>query len=323
MKGMTGVYWDTEGKEILVTEENKDKWYDYENQKWANAKTKDGSYWVWIPRYEYIIPEGTQTINVKFIPTTQTTVDADYKYIHPSFRDGTSNNFMNGEWDKEIAGFWVAKYAAGFQASTTSETSATTVVNGSDTVVYSDKKYTQYNSNYTTNALSQDLSSSKYAEQKLSYPVFKPLTYAYNVISTGDSYTISQEISKETNFYGLNPSQTDSHMMKNSEWGAVAYLTQSKYGRNGTEVTKNSKDIKGSKSIRAITGYSGSNTPNGVDASSTNNNSGVFDLIGCVEEHITGYITNGNRGFLAYGSSYVAKTTPDGNGYKTCHSVSM
>ena len=106
-------------------------------------------------------------------------------------------------------------------------------------------------------------------------------------------------------------------MMKNSEWGAVAYLTQSKYGRNGTEVTKNSKDIKGSKSIRAITGYSGSNTPNGVDASSTNNNSGVFDLIGCVEEHITRYITNGNRGFLAYGSSYVAKTTPDGNGYKT------
>ena len=315
MKGMTGVYWDENGKEVTVTAENKDKWYDYEKQKWANAKTEDGSYWVWIPRYEYKIT-GT-TIDVKFIETSKTTVDSDYTYIHPSFRDGRSNNYMNGEWDKEISGFWVAKYAAGFQANTTSETDATTVINGNDEVVYSDKKYTSCNSSYTTNALSQDLSSSKYAEQKLSYPVFKPLTYAYNVISTGDSYTIAQEIAKATNFYGLEASQTDSHMMKNSEWGAVAYLTQSKYGRNGTEVTKNSKDINGSKNIRAVTGYSGSSTPNGVDASSTNNKSGVFDLSGCVWERVSAYITNGNSNLSAYGSSYVAKTTADGNGYKT------
>ena len=25
----------------------------YENKKWANAKTEDGSMWVWIPRYAY------------------------------------------------------------------------------------------------------------------------------------------------------------------------------------------------------------------------------------------------------------------------------
>ena len=33
-------------------------------------------------------------------------------------------------------------------------------------------------------ALLQDLTESGYASQKLSYPVFKPLTYAYNNIST-------------------------------------------------------------------------------------------------------------------------------------------
>ena len=33
----------------------------------------------------------------------------------------------------------------------------------------------------------------------------------------------------------------NSHMLKNSEWGAVAYLTESKYGRNGTEVDKQQK----------------------------------------------------------------------------------
>ena len=32
---------------------------------------------------------------------------------------------------------------------------------------------------------------------------------------------------------------TESHMIKNSEWGAVAYLTESKYGRNGTEISVN------------------------------------------------------------------------------------
>ena len=31
----------------------------------------------------------------------------------------------------------------------------------------------------------------------------------------------------------------ESHLMKNSEWGAVAYLTHSQYGRNGIEVTIN------------------------------------------------------------------------------------
>ena len=30
-----------------------------------------------------------------------------------------------------------------------------------------------------------------------------------------------------------------SHMMKNSEWGAVAYLTHSKYGLDGKEIAIN------------------------------------------------------------------------------------
>ena len=33
MRGMTGVYWDETGKEVTVTTDNQDKWYDYENQK--------------------------------------------------------------------------------------------------------------------------------------------------------------------------------------------------------------------------------------------------------------------------------------------------
>ena len=61
MEGMKGVYWDDSGTEIEVTESNKNNWYNYDQQKWANAKTEDGSYWVWIPRYAYKIESGCYT----------------------------------------------------------------------------------------------------------------------------------------------------------------------------------------------------------------------------------------------------------------------
>ena len=338
MDGMTGIYWDADGNEVEVNPDNQDNWYDYANQKWANAKTEDGSYWVWIPRYEYKITtpytSTASTISVKFIPTTQTTVDSEYTYIHPAFENGSAsgknNNYMNGEWDAEIPGFWVAKYPAGFQANTITNnngTLSTTISNSSDIVVYSDKNYHDYNSDMTTNALGQTLSS----KPKMSYPVFKPLTYAYNNISTGDSYTISQEIKNGSSFYGLNSTKTDSHQMKNSEWGAVAYLTQSSFGRSGTEVNLNnyytteSNPWKTAITGMCINGTSGNktttlgnayNTTIGVKGSSTGNISGVYDINGCIWEYTAGYISNGTGNLLTYGSSYVS-TTANTNGYKT------
>ena len=341
MEGMTGIYWDDSGNEVEVTAQNQDNWYDYNNQKWANAKTEDGSYWVWIPRYEYKITtpytSTASTISVKFIPTTQTTVDSEYTYIHPAFENGSAsgknNNYKNGEWDAEIPGFWVAKYPAGFQANTITNNNGTlsaTIQNSSDTVVYSNANYNDYNSSFTTNALSQTLSS----KPKMSYPVFKPLTYAYNNISTGDSYTLAQEIKNGSSFYGLNSTktETDSHMMKNSEWGAVAYLTQSSCGRSGTEVNLNNYYTTESSPWRtAITGIctdgtSGNKTTTlgkpyndvtvGVKGSSTANITGVYDLNGCVWEETAGYISNGTGHLSEFGSAY-ASTSANTNGYLT------
>ena len=343
MDGMIPVYWDEDGKEVKVTAENENNWYDYENKKWANAKTQDGSYWVWIPRYAYKIESGCYTnqagaISIKFlqgtsnkdsnnseINTTYPTVSdsgamQDF-VVHPSFTDGNKTAeeiangeipFGNGEWRKNIAGYWVAKYAAGFQASTTDVSDATKVVNGNDKIVYSSAKYTT-NNGCTATAIA----GSAIANTAMSYPVFKPLTYAYNCITTGEAYTLSKEIAKASSFYGLNSGKTDSHQMKNSEWGAVAYLAQSSCGRNNTEVSMNSKNLNNlnSKQIYAVTGYSGE-TANGVDASTTNNMSGVFDMRGCVWEKTAAYVTNGEDN-LKYGSSYVASTTANAEGYKT------
>ena len=364
MEGMTGIYWDGSGNEVAVTVDNQDNWYDYSAQKWANAVTKDSNgnitgYWVWIPRYAYKIETNRYTntvgkISVKFLQGTtnkdESNAEISTAYpettgatmsafvVHPSFTDGSekgkNNHFMNGEWDKEISGYWVAKYPAGFQANTITNNNgalSTTISNSSDTVVYSDKKYTSYHASMTTNALSQNLTSSGYASQKLSYPVFKPLTYAYNNISTGDAYTISKEIASASSFYGLNSTKTDSHQMKNSEWGAVAYLTQSSYGRNGTEISLNNYYTTESSPWRtAITGMcidgtseegtttlgNAYNTTIGVKGSSTANVTGIYDLNGCVWERTAAYISNGNASLSSYGQSH-ANTTANANGYQT------
>lgn len=291
---------------------------------------------VWIPRYAYKITN--QTIEIEFLygntnnyltvtevvgTNEDGTEKIDYVQkiesitkkegykVHPSFTNGASANYANGEWNEEIEGFWVAKYAAGFQSSTITHN-----VYGEDVyptlknVIYSDQSYTSYyNGEDVQNALGQNLSSSSYATQKISYPVFKPLTYAYNLISTGDIYTISQRIAKISDFYGLDNSRTDSHMMKNSEWGAVAYLAYSKYGRNGVQVTSNTKNLnnKDSRNIYAVTGYAGE-VANGVEASSTNNMSGIFDLSGCVWEYVAGYIADGDTSLSSYGQSYASNT---------------
>lgn len=364
MEGMTGIYWDKDGNEIEVTANNQDSWYDYNKQEWANAVTKDSNgnitgYFVWIPRYAYKIESGRYTstagkISVKFLQGTtnkdESNAEISTTYpettgatmsafvVHPSFTNGSengkNNHYMNGEWDKEISGYWVAKYPAGFQSNTITNnngTLSTAISNSSDTVVYSEKKYTSYHANMTTNALSQNLTSSGYASQKISYPVFKPLTYAYNNISTRDAYTISKEIASASSFYGLNSTKTDSHQMKNSEWGAVAYLTQSSYGRNGTEVNLNNYYTTVSSPWRtAITGMctngtSGDktttlgnayNTTIGVKGSSTANVTGIYDLNGCVWERTAAYISNGNTSLSSYGQSY-ANTTANTNGYQT------
>ena len=49
-QGMQAVGWEGE-KEVI----NPSMWYSYANNLWANAKTPDGSYYVWIPRYAYRI----------------------------------------------------------------------------------------------------------------------------------------------------------------------------------------------------------------------------------------------------------------------------
>ncbi len=87
----------------------------------------------------------------------------------------------------------------------------------------------------------------------------------------------------------------DSHMMKNTEWGALGYLTNSKYGRGNTEVWINNSStyITGcAGSSVSASEYSGCqnayNTGLGYHASTTDNISGIYDTSGGAWEYVMG-----------------------------------
>ena len=272
-------------------------WYDYTSSKWANTVTEDGSYWVWIPRFAYKITYADAsdkskggTIDVKFLlgttdeyytDDTKTTKETakraksateevdtttDYYYVHPAFTNESSIGYANGGWDKELTGIWVAKFEAGYASG-----------NNSAPVKASSANYSQSDSwtgaveagttNDGTQTARNWLDGIYGTTTSIKYPTFQPITYSMNYINVNDAYNVSKALIESGNIYGLSSSTTDSHLMKNSEWGAVAYLAQSKYGNNNNEpyinnITLNSGSAKrtetvgrtGVDSIYAVTG---------------------------------------------------------------------
>ena len=106
-------------------------------------------------------------------------------------------------------------------------------------------------------------------------------------------------------------STLNSHMMKNDEWGAVAYLSKSKYGKETEEVWINNSSsfITGSAgnsaSANSNTGTTNDYTSTqGVRASTTGNVYGVYDMSGGAWEYVAAYVNNGNSS-LNNGSSLV------------------
>jgi len=131
------------------------------------------------------------------------------------------------------------------------------------------------------------------------------------------SQTLSAQFTtvKVFNTY-TNNSNMDAHMSKNSEWGAVAYLSQSKYGKYGNSSYEASdKQVIINNCSNYITGI-GANSQNemqssttcttntyettkGKAASTTGNITGVYDMSGGALEYVMGVYnkTISNSGF--------------------------
>lgn len=329
VQGMTPIKFDTNGN-IIDTISTDIDWYSYINttygasvSMWANARTNDGSQFVWIPRYAYRIVNGYHstskgTIEIKFLDgntnnfmdgTGQAVSDPNMItytgntqnefLIHPAF----VNNVDNGGWDSELSGIWVAKYEAGFEEIGGAIDSNVTYSGDSNTYLstggFGGAK--NYYGNITTGVT------------KIKYPVFKANRYSYSAINISSAYSISKALSDESNPYGIT-STSNPHLMKTTEYGAVSYLSYSKYGVNKQNIKINNTDAKlSAQAIHALTaGGNGSDGKALNEAtailsnklqSSTGNVYGVYDLVGGLWEQQASYISSYNASFSTYATN--------------------
>ncbi len=289
------------------------KWYDYNNQEWANAVTvkesgdKTRSYyqdadpgtsismndintmWVWIPRYEYKYTNlGTSyaggnaanpgAIGINFISGTSSKVsDSDNYKMHPAFTFG----------NKELTGIWYGKFETSSKESCVAATSS--VGNGCDV--------------------------------ETNIPQIKPSVTSWRGIRVSTAFAVSQKmINAYSNEYGFSGEEIDTHMSKNSEWGAVTYLSQSKYGKYGNDgeevyVNNCSSYTTGIAGTTASAGQDSAckntyDTEAGQKASTTGNITGVYDMSGGTYEYVMGALNDGNgkpkigsSGFVASGNT--------------------
>ena len=142
--------------------------------------------------------------------------------------------------------------------------------------------------------------------------------------------------------YGLS-AINDSHMMKSVEWGAVAYLSQSKYGKYGNSYYTDAQNLEkaiyinninsdiGGGTLGTITGCAGDtlsasvlpsttcptsnqyDTAQGEKASTTGNIYGVYDMSGGSAERAMGVMLNSDKSTLQIGSSGFTQTEIDGS----------
>ena len=359
MQGMKAIKFtdplgDTEGTVQQVSDSTSTDWYDYNSKKWANAQTEDGSMWVWIPRYAYKVNADTKTFDVVFLigttddyyengvrktakrqTKTDETVDTTTGYtVHPAFTNESSIGYANGGWNQELTGIWVAKFEAGYATSNgNSAPKKASSVNYSQTSVWA--------SGYETGTGDGTASARNWIDgvygsttTAIKYPTFQGLAYSMNYINHNDAFSISRALTENGNIYGLSKSTTDSHLMKNSEWGAIAYLAQSQYGLNGTNIYINNANLRNSQaSAYAITGCAGetedaaevgvkidtaTNKPvttditkkiytwtqaNGTKASTTGTIYGIYDMSGGAWERTASLVNNGNESLTKYGQS--------------------
>ena len=280
-EGMVPVVWEEKSKKWKTVDKDSGEWYNYSSdvKKWANIMLQDelsvdsngyvtsmGSMFVWIPRYMYQIETLYHTssteggkINIKFLKGNST-VPTDNTNVTIANQSGEGNWNIHPAFSnyggQELTGIWVAKFEA---------TAAEGVGNSED-------------SDNVTNKNVRVV----------------PNEQSWRFITIGNAYTVSTNMKNNTDLYGAGIANCDPHLMKNTEWGAVAYLTQSKYGRNGTEVAlNNSTDRITGRSNGGIDGSENSfsyEKEEGQLASSTGNIYGIYDLNGGSFERIAAYI---------------------------------
>ncbi|MDO4369248.1 MAG: hypothetical protein Q4C29_01780 [bacterium] len=291
------------------------KWYDYNNNNkmWANAVTVTeanrstylnanagteipmddiNTMWVWIPRYTYT-----------YLNTNTPTE------IQIKFEKGTNSSGTISCTDTATG------------TSSTSET-CTDATNGSVTAgtsTYTHPAFWWDKDDDNVRESGEELTGIWVGKFEIgTNKIIKPNVTSWRNAEVSTLHNGIYSMRSNGNNFGFKTTD-ETHMMKNMEWGAVAYLGHSKYGRctSGTceEVTINncSSNTTGigadtvsasSSSTTCTTDANKYNGEKGVLASTTGNVYGIYDMSGGAEEYMMGNLVDSTGAMYFSGSGF-------------------
>ena len=121
----------------------------------------------------------------------------------------------------------------------------------------------------------------------------KPGVSSFRYVNIANQFNSIKNIETQYNLDG------DSHMIKNMEWGAVAYLKQSQYGLGETDI-----EINNNGSTYYTGGGVGNAYKDNTIESTTGNIYGVYDMSGNAWEHTMGNMVDSNGEFCTSDSGF-------------------
>ena len=309
---MIPVYYDATAKVWKKADTSNKKmenrWYNYGEHIWANAVTVTET-----NRTTYLNAKAGTTIPLTdintmwvWIPRFNATTPSNYNGGTAALPNAIVVTFVKQSetaidaftfGTKSLSGFWYAKF----------ETSHSTL-----------------SSSTTANNLACTTTTCSNANNILIKPGLKSVRYnqVFSFFYAGRS------MEQSGNSFGFVKDEVDTHMSKNNEWGAVAYLTQSIYGRcaNSTScvetgINNNSGYTSG---IGATVGTSSTSaatntydTTLGMSASTTGNIYGIYDMSGGAFEYTMGVYNK-----TISSSGFTTSTLPDAKYYNNYTSTS-
>ena len=285
-EGMIPIAYDGTNWVKADTNNTDNNWYNYKNKMWANAvmvtsdkrdtymNANNGTvipeddilaYYVWIPRYRY------KLFNVDFTSgTSPQVIDVEFVY-------GTSR--QNDETTCQV-----------------SDTGEETCQNKANGNWYTHPAFTMINASGNKTELKGIWVGKFEVSGSINAPRVKPGVQSLRSIAVTNMYNTGK-LFRSTDYITSNGiNQSDSHMMKNIEWGAVAYLKQSNYGLGITDITINDNSSY-------TGGGSGTSYKTNTEQSTSGNITGVYDMSGGAFEYVMGNYnkTAGDSGLTVSG----------------------
>ena len=275
------------------------EWYSYANKKWANAvilidesqnsnyligdvipESAIESYFVWIPKYRYQLWDLGNYDSL-------TSVNASKIHEIPIiFRDYNTSDTIEGECTTPMESGATGNCSVGDYMTHPAFLSIPS------TGFWVGKFDTGYAGATTPQEAEQNVTDAN----KI---LIKPNIYIWNKVQQVNAFYTSYDYKREL----------DSHMMKNTEWGAVAYLQHSAYGSATSVRINNNYDLLSgyAGNDEPTCGYTMSNIecniscndgtcntayPNSVLASTTGNITGIYDMAGGAWEYVMGVMVD-------------------------------